>query len=153
MGQACSGSGSKTTEKNKEKTDKNNKSSEPRPVQLATRPLAVKASKQAAAAALNTANNHNNPNENLSNGTLVPTKQSSGVLSVGQLMVQLTGGGRKTSSQQQQQHRPHHDEITYNVEVCLSAYYLLLTHATSILHPLTNDHVVSYIPLVHHIWL
>ena len=111
MGQACSGSGSKSTEKNKEKIDKN-KPSELRPVQLATRPVAVKASKQAAAAALNAANN---PHENPANSTLAPNKHSSGVLSVGQLMVQLTTGGRKTSSQQHL--RSHHDEITYNVEV------------------------------------
>ena len=111
MGQACSGSGSKSTEKNKEKIDKN-KPSELRPVQLATRPVAVKASKQAEAVALNAANN---PHENHANSTLAPNKHSSGVLSVGQLMVQLTTGGRKTSSQQQQ--RSHHDEITYNVEV------------------------------------
>ena len=112
MGHACSGS--KSTEKSKDKTDKT-KQSAPRVVQLATRPVAVKASKQAAAEALITANNNHNHNDNPPNGTSSsPTKHSSGVLSVGQLMVQFTGGRKHANARNQ---RPHHDEITYNVEV------------------------------------
>ena len=115
MGQACSGS--KTTGKSQDKTDKS-KQSAPREVQLATRPVAVKASKQAAAAALITANNNSN-NENQPSGTKSPKRRASGVLSVGQLMVQLAGG-RKNASQN---NRPHHDEITYNVEVLHPFHY------------------------------